>query len=651
MTVTPQELARDGFGTILRKLNVPGGPNSFSLGDVIIIDDVNGNDSTGVINGLPFKTVEAAIAYINTYGFTEVTMWLLPGRYTLAAGFVMPATCSIRGFSLQVCSITLATSVSNTMITMGENSRIEDLTLTLTSTSDTANLVLVELPGTTSITSKIRTCVLNIDNASVSTASSTNVYGLYVTGTGILGPATFSFNQTRSSTMNLRSNGNGHKYGIYLPPTGSGCQISLRDSNIYVAAPRDLASAGNYTGVCCENTNSQIQLRTTSISGVPYQSLTTNPSVRLFTAVNMTLSGIQTIQGVTLVAGDRILLGGQNTASQNAVWIVASGAWTHATDMPIGSNASGSWIEVLEGSFASQKWLCVSYPAIVGTDPLTWRHTSSGVDLKLPVLARYTGGAPTGSRAAQGLYTPVEGDRFFLDQATNAIDNGTWEYNSTGAWTRAGDMPVGSNSFNAYLTVKGGTDEGNSFICTTVGTVGTDALTFIPKYNGSDILQILPLSGNVPNGINLGPGVDLITKSTCGKPFTTYTIPTTLVYGYRGNMPSGIRYLWQGLQTALDNTQVFYRFQQDTLVQGISIVARNTDLGSTVVKATVLKSLSGITGQGIATPVKVSITNGNSMAENYTASMMFERGSFLAVQLEASAPLNPGDFTVEIDAY
>jgi len=651
MTVTPQELARDDFGTIIRKLNVPGGPNSFSLGDVIIIDDVNGNDSTGVINGLPFKTVEAAIAYINTYGFTEVTMWLLPGRYTIAAGFVMPATCSMRGFSLQVCSITLTTSVSATMITMGENSRIEDLTLNLTSTSDTANLVLLELPGTTSITSKIRTCVLNIDNATVSTGSTTNVYGLYVTGTGILGPATFSFNQTRSSTMNLRSNGNGHKYGIYLPPTGSGCQISWRDSNIYVAAPRDLASAGNYTGVCCENNNSQIQLRTTSISGVPYQSPTTNPSVRLFSLVNTTLSGIQTIQGVTLVAGDRILLGSQNTETQNSVWIVASEAWTRAADMPLGSNASGSWIEVQEGSFASQKWLCVSYPATVGTDPLTWRHTYSGVDLKLPVMARYTGGSPTGSRAAQGSYTPAEGDRLFLDQATSAVNNGTWTYNSTGAWTRAGDMPAGTTSFNAYITVEGGTDEGHAFICTTVGTVDTDDLTFVPKYNGSDILQLLPLSGNVPNGINVGPGVDLVTKSTNGKPFSTYTRPNTFVYGYRGNLPNGIRYLWQGLQTALDSTQVFYRFQQDTIVQGISIVVRNTDLGTTVVKATALKSLSGIAGQGIHTPVSVSITNGITMAENYKSSILFERASFLAVQLESNSPVSPGDFTVEIDAY
>ncbi len=181
--------------------------------------------------------------------------------------------------------------------------------------------------------------------------------------------------------------------------------------------------------------------------------------------------------------------------------------------------------------------------------------------------------------------------------------------------------------------------------------VGTDALTFVQKYTGSDILQKRPISGNVSNGIQLGPGVDLITKSSGGKPFTTYTIPSTFIYGYKGNIPKGIRYLWQGLQTVLDTTQVFYRFPQDTIVQGISITTRNTALGAAVLTATIFKSMSGDVGQGIATPITVLITDGINMAESYTASVKFERGSFIAVQLKSSEAISPGDLTVEIDAY
>jgi hypothetical protein len=50
------------------------------------------------------------------------------------------------------------------------------------------------------------------------------------------------------------------------------------------------------------------------------------------TTANITLSGIQTIDGVLLVAGNKVLVKNQTSASQNGVYSVASGAWTrHAT--------------------------------------------------------------------------------------------------------------------------------------------------------------------------------------------------------------------------------------------------------------------------------------------------------------------------------
>ena len=51
------------------------------------------------------------------------------------------------------------------------------------------------------------------------------------------------------------------------------------------------------------------------------------------TANLATLSGLSTVDGYTLVAGDRILLVGQTTAAQNGPYIAAVGAWTRATDL------------------------------------------------------------------------------------------------------------------------------------------------------------------------------------------------------------------------------------------------------------------------------------------------------------------------------
>lgn len=52
---------------------------------------------------------------------------------------------------------------------------------------------------------------------------------------------------------------------------------------------------------------------------------------------NVALSGLQTLDGITLVDGDRILLRGQTTKSENRIWIAHSGSWTAASDYPAAS--------------------------------------------------------------------------------------------------------------------------------------------------------------------------------------------------------------------------------------------------------------------------------------------------------------------------
>ena len=47
-------------------------------------------------------------------------------------------------------------------------------------------------------------------------------------------------------------------------------------------------------------------------------------------------------------------------------------------------------------------------------------------------------------------------------------------------------------------------------------------------------------------GIQIGPGVDLITKTAGGLPFTLYMYPHTLYYGLRGNLGNSSGFLWPG---------------------------------------------------------------------------------------------------------
>ena len=64
----------------------------------------------------------------------------------------------------------------------------------------------------------------------------------------------------------------------------------------------------------------------------PNSGLAIKTPVRVATTANITLSGTQTIEGVTVAADDRVLAKDQTTGSQNGVYKVSTGSWTRATD-------------------------------------------------------------------------------------------------------------------------------------------------------------------------------------------------------------------------------------------------------------------------------------------------------------------------------
>ena len=114
------------------------------------------------------------------------------------------------------------------------------------------------------------------------------------------------------------------------------------------------------------------------------QGLDVKDSVVATTTANGTLSTAfangQSIDGVTLQTGDRILIKNQSTASQNGIYNVnASGAPSRATDMPTGSNAAGAFVFVEQGTTnAENGFVCTSDTgsAVVGTNNLTFAQFS-----------------------------------------------------------------------------------------------------------------------------------------------------------------------------------------------------------------------------------------------------------------------------------
>jgi stress response protein SCP2 len=103
-------------------------------------------------------------------------------------------------------------------------------------------------------------------------------------------------------------------------------------------------------------------------------------SVRAATTANITLSNEQTIDGVSVVDGDRVLVKNQSTGSQNGIYIVTDGgAWTRSSDADSDIEVdSGLFVFVEEGTAnADTGWvLSTNDPITLGSTSLTFTQFS-----------------------------------------------------------------------------------------------------------------------------------------------------------------------------------------------------------------------------------------------------------------------------------
>jgi len=106
-------------------------------------------------------------------------------------------------------------------------------------------------------------------------------------------------------------------------------------------------------------------------------------SCRVATTANITLSGEQTIDGVTTTT-DRVLVKNQTTGSQNGIYVSAAGAWARSTDADANVEVTaGLYTLITEGTtLAGQGFvLTTDDPITVGTTVLTFSQFSGVGDL------------------------------------------------------------------------------------------------------------------------------------------------------------------------------------------------------------------------------------------------------------------------------
>lgn len=240
-------------------------------------------------------------------------------------------------------------------------------------------------------------------------------------GLGVLNPATrFEIGTSANTVFRIRSGTGGAMY-IAMPNNENSAMFAIGDANAIVGGGAGTRAMLWTNGVPIVVENAQLQVKNSLITpiignpaGVTANNTWTFTSnvnvpllpiasahaaskqyvdnlvatgikegipVRTIALTNITLSGTQTISDVAVIAGDRVLVAGQSTPSQNGVYVVSAGSWSRATDSDTDLELRGFQYLILEGDFRNTKYRNTNESEItVGTTAITY-VVSQGAEL------------------------------------------------------------------------------------------------------------------------------------------------------------------------------------------------------------------------------------------------------------------------------
>jgi hypothetical protein len=241
-------------------------------------------------------------------------------------------------------------------------------------TAGTANIGTLAVTGAGTVgTTLIVTG--NITGGNVTTTGTANVGTLAVTSTSShTGNATFgNISGTGSATFTGNVSG-----GNLLTSSIVGTAITITSTGAL-----NLAPTGNVT-VNSRNINNLADpaaaqdAATKSYVDSVAQGLDTKASVVAATTANITLSGTQTIDGLAVIAGERVLVKNQTLSQNNGIYLCAAGAWSRTTDMDTWAEVPGAYVFVEGGTTqADTGWVCTSDAGgTLGTTAIVWTQFS-----------------------------------------------------------------------------------------------------------------------------------------------------------------------------------------------------------------------------------------------------------------------------------
>lgn len=264
-------------------------------------------------------------------------------------------------------------------------------------------------------------------------------------------------------------------------------------------------------------------------------------SCRVATTANITLSGTQTIDGVSVIAGDRVLVKNQTTGSANGIYDVAAGSWSRSSDADTSTEVtSGMFTFVEEGTTnADSGWvLTTNNPITLDTTSLTFAQFSGAGQIEAGAGLTKTGNTldvgGTSNRITVNADS-VDIASTYVGQTSittlGTIGTGTWNgsvigasFGGTGVNNGSSTITLGgsltlSGAFSTTLTVTGTT----SVTLPTSGTLVNSAVTTLSSLSSIGTITTGTWNGSTIAVANGGTGATTLTGVLKGNGTSAFT--------------------------------------------------------------------------------------------------------------------------------
>jgi hypothetical protein len=222
------------------------------------------------------------------------------------------------------------------------------------------------------------------------------------------------------------------------------------------------------------------------------QGIDAKASVKAASTANLTLSGTQTVDGIALVAGDRILVKNQSTAAENGIYVVDASTWSRSSDANAWAELISAYVFVEGGSVnADNGYLCtVDAGGTIDVTAVTWVQFSGAGQITAGAGLIKTGNqldvVGTSDRITVNADS-VDIASTYVGQTSittlGTVGTGTW--NATTIGTSKGGTGLTSFTSGGAVYASSSSALTTGTLPVTAGGTGVATLTGIVKGNGT----------------------------------------------------------------------------------------------------------------------------------------------------------------------